>query len=315
MSVFTRVERDELVALLRHYRVGELLDYEGISDGIENTNYFVTTGRRRMVLTLFETHSFDEMGFFLDLMAHIAEHEIPSAHPVADRDGHYLRVFKDKPAALVDRLDGTSLDHPTDLQCDLLGATMARLHLAGRDFTGTRVNGRGHDWRMATAQVLLDHVPPDDARQLRAEMAFQTANRLEQLPGGVIHADLFRDNVLWEGNRLTGIIDFYYACNDAFLYDLAVAANDWCVEADGSFVNSRFRALLDAYHAVRPITHEERTAWPAVVRAAALRFWLSRLYDWHFPRPGEITHRKDPDVFRRIMLQRQQDKRPLALPG
>ncbi|MDH3979066.1 MAG: homoserine kinase [Gammaproteobacteria bacterium] len=313
MSVFTKVERDELVALLRHYDTGELLDYEGISDGIENTNYFVTTVQREMVLTLFETHSFDEMGYFLDLMAHVAEHGIPSAHPVADRDGHYLRMFKDKPTALVDRLEGTSLDHPTDAQCATLGSTMAKLHLAARSFSDTRSNGRGHDWRMATAEKLLAKLPDQDAQTLRTEMAFQQSNRFDQLPGGVIHADLFRDNVLWSGNDLTGIIDFYYACDDAFLYDLAVAANDWCVEADGAFVDSRFKALLASYHAVRPITQQEANAWPAVVRAAALRFWLSRLYDWHFPRPGEITHRKDPNVFRRIIMQRQKIQAPLTL--
>jgi homoserine kinase type II len=313
MSVYTKVERDELVALLRQYDAGELLGYEGISDGIENTNYFVTTVQREMVLTLFETHDFEEMGFFLDLMAHVAEHDIPSAHPVADRDGHYLRMFKDKPAALVERLDGTSLDHPTDAQCATLGTTMAKMHLAVQSFSGTRTNGRGHAWRMATAQKLLAILPEQDAQALRTEMAFQQANTFDQLPSGVIHADLFRDNVLWSGNELTGIIDFYYACNDALLYDLAVAANDWCVEADGAFVDSRFKALLSSYHALRPITEEEADAWPAVVRAAALRFWLSRLHDWHFPRPGEITHRKDPGAFRRIMLQRQQIRTPLSL--
>jgi homoserine kinase type II len=313
MSVFTTVARDDLVALLEHFDVGQLRDFEGISDGIENTNYFVTTDRRELVLTLFETHTLDEMDFFLDLMAHVAEHHIPSAHPVADRDGHYLRLFRDRPTALVERLAGTSLDHPTDRQCATLGAVIARLHLAGASFDGRRANGRGHDWRMTTADKLFDHLPPEDAARLHEEVAYQQANRFDQLPGGVIHADLFRDNVLWRGDELTGIIDFYYACNDAFLYDLAVAANDWCVEASGAFVATRFNALLGAYHAVRPLTGQEQASWAPVVRAAALRFWLSRLYDWHFPRPGEITHRKDPDVFRRIMLQRQQHARPLRL--
>jgi homoserine kinase type II len=313
MSVFTAVTRDELVGLLEHYDAGQLHDYEGISDGIENTNYFVTTDRRDLVLTLFETHDLDEMGFFLDLMAHVSEHAIPGAHPVADRTGHYLRRFKDRPAALVERLAGTSLDHPTDGQCATLGTIIARLHLATADFRGTRGNGRGHDWRMATARKLFDHIPPEDAEHLHQEVAFQQANRCTELPAGVIHADLFRDNVLWNGEQLTGIIDFYYACNDACLYDLAVAANDWCVEASGAFVESRYEALVGAYHAVRPITAREQSCWPVMVRAAALRFWLSRLYDWHFPRPGEITHRKDPNVFRRIMLQRQQHAAPLRL--
>ncbi len=306
MSVFTTVEQHELVEFLQHYAAGELLDHEGISDGIENTNYFVTTTDKQMVLTLFETHSFEEMGFFLNLMAHLSEHSIPSAHPVRDRQQNYLRMFKNKPAALVERLDGASLDHPVDRQCTVLGTTLAQLHIAGSSFTETRANGRGHEWRMATAKKLYDHLDKADADLLRTEADFQEANRFDTLPGGIIHADLFRDNALWEGNTLKGIIDFYYACNDAYLYDLAVAANDWCVEADGTFVRSRYQALFSAYHAVRPITPQEAAAWPVVVRAAALRFWLSRLHDWHFPRDGEIIHRKDPDVFRRILQQRQQ---------
>lgn len=304
MSVFTTVERGQLVAFLEHYAVGTLIDYEGISDGIENTNYFVTTDQHRMVLTLFETHTFDGMGYFLDLMAHLAEHGIPSAHPLADTRGNYLRLLNDKPAALVNRLDGTSLDHPVENQCNLLGNTLARMHLAGQSFGKHRANGRGHTWRMASAKKLSTHINSADAKFLMEECAYQETNLFHGLPGGVIHADLFRDNALWQGNKLTGIIDFYYACDGAFLYDLAVAANDWCVEADGSFVPTRLAALVGAYHAMRPITAEEKAAWPVVARAAALRFWLSRLTDWHFPRAGEITHKKDPDIFRRIVLQR-----------
>jgi homoserine kinase type II len=313
MSVFTTVERDELVAFLQHYSAGELRDYEGISDGIENTNYFVTTDQQQLVLTLFETHSFEEMGYFLDLMAHLSAHAIPSAAPLQDNDRHYLRMFKGKPAALVARLAGTSLDHPTDEQCAVLGTAMAQLHLAGRDFSEHRDNGRGHAWRMATADKIMAKLPAEEAELLASEKIFQQANRFDALPGGVIHADLFRDNVLWSGDTLTGIIDFYYACTDAWLYDIAVAANDWCVEADGSFVSSRLNALVNAYHAERAITPVEHDAWPAVVRAAALRFWLSRLHDWHFPREGEITHRKDPAAFGRILRQRVEHPRDLPV--
>jgi homoserine kinase type II len=313
MSVFTPVGRDQLVEFLRNYPAGELLVHEGISDGIENTNYFVTTDRQAMVLTLFETHTFDEMGYFLDLMAHLSEHDIPSAHPVADNDNHYLRMLNDRPAALVQRLDGTSLDHPTDRQCAIIGAAMARMHLAGSSFKDKRDNGRGHDWHMTTAEKLLPQVPAEDAERLQLEMDYQRGNRFDGLPNGVIHADLFRDNALWNGDTLTGIIDFYYASDGALLYDIAVAVNDWCVEADGSFVGSRYRALVKSYHEVRAITSEETDAWPVVLRAAALRFWLSRLHDWHFPRPGEITHKKDPGAFRHIMRQRQRYCDPLPV--
>lgn len=313
MSVFTTVERDELIVFLQNYSAGELRDYEGISDGIENTNYFVTTDKLQLVLTLFETHTFEEMGYFLDLMAHLSAHAIPSAAPLQDNEQHYLRMFKGKPSALVARLPGTSLDHPTDEQCAILGRAMAQLHLAGRDFTEQRDNGRGHAWRMATASKIATKLPADEAGLLAREVIYQQANRFDALPGGVIHADLFRDNVLWSGDTLTGIIDFYYACTDAWLYDLAVAANDWCVEADGGFVNSRLEALVNAYHAERAITAAELAAWPTVVRAAALRFWLSRLHDWHFPREGEITHRKDPADFGRILRQRAEHPHDLPV--
>ena len=313
MSVFTTVERDELDAFLLHYQAGSLISLEGISDGIENTNYFVTTDQKQMVLTLFETHSFEEMGYFLDLMAHLAERGVPSADPVMDNNRQYLRVLNNKPAALVERLDGTSLDHPLDRHCTILGTAIAKMHLAGSDFGGQRDNARGHQWRMQTAEKLYTHIDQADADMLRDEVSFQQANRFNALPGGVIHADLFLDNVLWNGDRLTGIIDFYYACNDAWLYDLAVAANDWCVEADGSFMQSRLDALIAAYDVIRPITAEESASWPAVVRAAALRFWLSRLHDWHFPRAGQITHKKDPDVFRRILQQRRKDSSALSI--
>ena len=307
MSVFTTVEHEQLDAFLQHYSTGSLLEFEGISDGIVNTNYFVSTDQKQMVLTLFETLSFEEMGYFLDLMAHLARHGIPSAEPVADNNQHCLRILNNKPAALVDRLDGTSLDHPLDKHCSIVGATLAKMHIAGSNFDRPRENDRGHRWRMETAEKLYTHVSQADAKMLRDETGFQQANLFDALPGGVIHADLFLDNVLWSGDSLTGIIDFYSACNDAWLYDIAVAANDWCVQANGSFVQSRLDALLSAYHAVRPITAGESAAWPVVARAAALRFWLSRLHDWHFPRAAQITHKKNPDVFRRIIQQRRKD--------
>ena len=313
MSVFTTVEQDELVKFLRHYQAGTLVAFEGISDGIENTNYFVTTDRQRMVLTLFETHTHDEMGYFLNLMAHLAEHAIPSAHPVLDTDGQYLRTLNGKPAALVARLEGKSIDRPTTEQCALLGAILARLHLAGSEFSERRDNGRGHDWRVTTAAKLNTHIDPDAAAMLRAEVQYQDAHRFDTLPGGVIHADLFRDNVLWDDGTLSGIIDFYYACDDAWLYDVAVAVNDWCVTDVGELDPQRLDVLISAYHDVRPITAAEAAVWPAILRAAALRFWLSRLHDWHFPRPGEIVHRKDPAVFERILRQRIEYSKPLVL--
>ena len=313
MSVFTTVGHEQLDAFLRHYSAGSLSSFEGIREGIVNTNYFVSTDQEQMVLTLFETHSFEEIGYFLELMAHLAEHGIPGAVPVADNNRQYLRVLNNKPAALVARLDGTSIDYPLDKHCSLVGATLAKLHIAGSNFDRQRENGRGHRWRMETAEKLNTYIDQADAELLHDETGFQQANRFDALPGGVIHADLFLDNVLWSGDSLTGIIDLYSACNDAWLYDIAVAANDWCVDANGGFVQSRLDALLSAYDAVRPITAGESAAWPVVVRAGALRFWLSRLYDWHFPRAGQTTHKKNPDVFRRILQQRRSDGAGLVM--
>ncbi len=305
MSVYTPVERDELEAFLLNYELGELLDYQGISAGIENTNYFVTTSDKQLVLTLFENHSADELGYFLDLMAFLAEHAVPSAHPIADRDGHYLRILNGKPAALVMRLCGASIEQPKTAQCGAIGHALAQLHLSGQQFDGHRDNDRGPHWWHTTREAIADKLSEAELALLDEELAFQRDHRFDSLPRGVIHADLFRDNALFEGDTLTGIIDFYYACNDVLLYDVAVTVNDWCSTADGSLDEEKLLTLLSAYRKVRPFTEQEQAAWPVMLRAAALRFWLSRLQDLHFPREGELTHTKDPEAFRTILQQRK----------
>lgn len=305
MSVYTSISEAELEEFLAHYDLGELVDYTGISAGIENTNYFVNTSKQQMVLTIFETHTFDEMGYFLDLMAHLAEHEVPSAHPLADRNGDYLRALKDKPAALVMRLNGREVTQPTAGHCAEIGAELARLHLAGQEFSGERASDRGPNWWRGTAQLISSRLSPEELLLLEDELAFQGEHRLAELPRGVIHADLFRDNALFEGERLTGLIDFYYACNDLLLYDIAVTANDWCCAEDGSLDKNKSLALLQSYHNIRPLTVEEHSLWPAMLRAGALRFWLSRLKDKLFPKEGELTQIKDPAVFENILRKRR----------
>lgn len=312
MSVYTLVEREELETFLENYPLGELLEYEGISAGIENTNYFVTTRDQRMVLTLFENHTAEELGYFLDLMAFLAEHEVPSAHPLADNSGHYLRELNGKPAALVMRLNGGGIELPSPAQCSAIGQALAQLHVAGQAFEGHRDNDRGPRWWRTTRDAVFGHLKQDEQALLEEELAFQTAHRFDALPRGVIHADLFRDNALFDGDALTGLIDFYYACNDVLLYDVAVTVNDWCSQEDGSIDPVKGVALLKAYREVRPISEAEEQAWPVMLRAAALRFWLSRLQDMHFPREGELTHIKDPDVFKRILQERKGDSDALC---
>lgn len=312
MSVYTTIERDELEDFLTNYSVGELADYSGISDGIENTNYFVDTQNdenQRYVLTIFEHHTFEEMRYYLNLMHHLADHGVPSANPVADNKGKYLRELKDKPAALVERLAGKSIRETTISHCEQIGAAMGKMHAAGLSFDAHQANPRGPTWCRQTAETLQEKLPEAELQLLNNEIVFQKSMRNAQLPRGVVHADLFRDNSLWDGEHLSGIIDFYYACDDALLYDLAVTVNDWCCLDDYSLDREKVVALLKGYHQYRPLQDVEQEYWPAMLRAGALRFWLSRLYDKHFPRPGELVHTKNPDEFKAILSDRVSKQR------
>jgi len=313
MSVFTTVSTEDLQYWLQDYAVGELQELRGIAAGIENTNYFVTTSGGRYVLTLFEKLTAQELPFYLNLMAHLAERGVPSAHPVANRAGHYLGALNGKPAALVARLDGSDVSVPTNAQCAAVGAVLARLHLAGESYPATMNNPRGPKWWTGVLPDILPFLPAPEAAMLQDEVRFQSQYRFSDLPRGAIHADLFRDNVLFADGRVAGVIDFYFACTDVLLYDIAITANDWCVGADGTLDTARTRALLDAYAAVRPYTAVERGAWPVMLRAAALRFWVSRLHDFHLPRAGEMTHAKDPGHFRRILELRIREEDTLPV--
>ena len=301
MSVFTKVAHAELKAFLSTYPVGELIGYQGIGEGVENTNYFVDTTDGRWVLTLFERLNYDDLPFFLGLMDHLASRGYPGAMPARTLAGENLTTLNGKPAALVRRLSGQSVLFPTISQCQAVGRALGELHVTGASFKGHCANARGADWRRETTLALLPKVAADARALLEDEQAAQAALDLAKLPQGVIHADLFRDNVLFVEERLTGIIDFYYACNDALAYDLAVTLNDWCTEPDGRPNPARWQTLMLAYRSAREITPEERAAWPLVLRAAALRFYLSRLWDWTHPREGDVVHVKDPDQYRRIL--------------
>lgn len=301
MSVYTTVSEAELTVWLNDYSLGELQELQGIASGIENTNYFVTTSNGRFVLTLFEKLRADELPFYLNLMAHLARHGIPCPAPMANRHNQFLGVLKTKPACIVSRLSGKSTTAPTLAHCAAMGAMLGQMHIAGQSFSQIMPNPRGGAWRMATAPQVRPFINAGQAALLDSEIALHAQRNYSILPQGLIHADLFRDNVLLEGERVGGLIDFYFACTDALLYDVAITVNDWCMRPDGILDTTQAQTFLRAYHTVRPLQDSEHQAWPLMLRQAALRFWLSRLFDKYLPRDGELIHAHDPAHFERIL--------------
>ncbi len=301
MAVFTTVSETELTVWLADYSLGQLLEMQGISSGIENTNYFVTTSNGRFVLTLFEILGADELPFYLNLMAHLARHGIPCPSPVANRHNQFLGTLNGKPACIVSRLNGRSTTAPGIEQCAAIGAMLGQMHVAGQSFSQVMPNPRGTAWRGTTSPKVRRFLDPDQAALLNSEVALHAQNDFSKLPQGVIHADMFRDNVLLEEDRVGGLIDFYFACSDALLYDVAITVNDWCMDTGCVLDASRTQAFLRAYHGVRPLLDNEQQAWPKMLRLAALRFWLSRLYDKYLPRNGELVNTHDPQHFERIL--------------
>ncbi|MES1929807.1 homoserine kinase [Salinisphaera dokdonensis CL-ES53] len=316
MSVYTRVTEDDLRHLLADYSVGELEDFRGISAGITNTNYFVDTTTGRWVLTLFEQMDNGSLPFFMQLMDHLAGHGVPGAHPLARNDGGFLSEVRDRPAALVYRLAGASVTEPQSRHCGSLGGVVAEMHRAVRSFGESQRNPRDLEWIAGARDRLSDRLDADTATLLDDEIAYQREcidTVYAGLPEAVIHADMFRDNVLFDDERVSGVIDFYYACHDYLLFDLAVICNDWAFNDAGAYMPERWQAFMNAYDRRRALTDAEHAAWPAMLRAAALRFWASRLIDYHFPMDGDVTHIHDPSPFERL-LRAHRDAAP-ALDG
>jgi homoserine kinase type II len=316
MAVFTPLSRAEASAFLTQFALGELAELEGIASGIENTNFFLTTERGPFVLTLFERLTFKQLPFYLELMRHLARRQLPVPEPQENRAGSLLSELKGKPAAIVSRLPGKAVREPTVHQCALTGEVLARMHKAGADFPVFQPQLRGIGWWKETVPRLERFLPDATFHMLAEEVivqdSFFRSARFEKLPAGPIHADLFRDNVLIDtnaaGERVGGLIDFYFAGCSIWLFDLAVTMNDWCIDrATGAFDAARAQAMIDAYHAVRPLTEDEHMCWRIVLRAAALRFWISRLDDLHRPRPAELLTPHDPTHFERILARRTHD--------
>ncbi|NYT36912.1 homoserine kinase [Allopusillimonas soli] len=313
MAVFTPVSDSDARKLLARYDLGELVSLRGITAGIENTNYFLNTTTGEYVLTLFEVLTLEQLPFYIELMHHLAARGIPVPQPQALRGGGLITVVHDKPSTIVTRLSGGYEPAPSVAHCALTGDTLARAHLAGQGFSIRQPNLRGLQWWRETAPHVRPFLEPDQAAlldtALQEQIRFASTPTYRALPGGPGHCDLFRDNVLFDGTfempRMGGIIDFYFAGCDTWLFDLAVGVNDWCVDlATGVFDVSRLDAWLHAYTQVRPFTAEEIEAWPVMLRGAALRFWISRLYDFYLPRPAQTLKPHDPRHFERILRER-----------
>ena len=318
MAVYTEVSFDEAAALVAQLGLGALSALQGIRSGIENTNYFADAvlpdgSPGHYVLTVFERLTFEQLPFYLQLMKHLAERGIPVPGPKADADGALLHTLQGKPAAVVDRLRGNHRLAPDAAHCASLGTMLARMHLAGADFPLHQPNLRGLGWWNETVPVVLPFLTPAQRELIESELAFQSQVAASAahaaLPCGAIHADLFRDNAMFDasepGDPLTGLFDFYFAGIDAFAFDIAVCLNDWCIDLEsGRLDEPRAAALVAAYDAVRPLTSGERRLLPALMRAAALRFWLSRLWDLHLPRDASLLNAHDPSHFERVLRER-----------
>ena len=298
MAVYTEVSDDELEAFLAGYDLGSPLSCKGIAEGVENSNFMLETERGRYILTLYEKRTRrEDLPFFLGLMEHLSERGVSCPLPVHGRDGQALREMCGRPAALVTFLNGMSARRIAVGHCAELGAALAAMHLAGRDFTLTRPNALSlAGWRKLVDDTAAraDEVRPGLAADVAAELAALQAAWPTDLPSGVIHADLFPDNVFFRGDALSGLIDFYFACNDFLAYDVAICLNAWCFEPDGPFNATKARALLSGYERVRRSSEAERDALPLLCRGSALRFLLTRLFDWLNHPPGAFVRPKDP---------------------
>jgi homoserine kinase type II len=317
MAVYTEVSEQEARELFLRLDLGELTALKGCPGGIENTNYFADTDRagqqHHYVLTLFERLTFEQLPFYLRLMKHLVQHGIKAPEPMADASGELLFKLKGKPTAVVNKLKGKSELAPTPEHCAQVGAMLARLHLAGRDFCLHQPNLRGLAWWNETVPVVRPSLSSSQNALITQELAYQNhvaaRSAYAALPRGAIHADLFRDNVLFDtvdGQPiLSGFFDFYFAGVDSWLFDFAVCLNDWCIDlATGVQIASNTSALIAAYESVRPLVAAERELLPAMLRAGALRFWISRLWDFHLPREASMLQAHDPGHFERVLRQR-----------
>ena len=323
MAVFTPIELSDINHWISEdFKIGQATEIRGIHGGIENSNFFLDTikdgNKREYVLTIFERLSEQQLPYYLELMRHLANKGIRVPKPIENNKGEILFSLKGKPAAIVTKLPGASRLQPEVKHCEMVGEMLAKMHLAGKDFSKTQENLRSLGWWQKTIPLVLPHLNTAQkdllTHELATQEAFFSSATYDTLPQGTSHCDLFRDNVLFDSHesgdiskdQLGGFFDFYFAGTDKFLFDLAVTANDWCLAVNKQDLDPELLdALLIAYQSVRPLTKEEQSSWPLMLRAAALRFWVSRLWDFYLPRDAQMLTPHDPTHFERILLSRR----------
>jgi homoserine kinase type II len=306
MAVFTPLSDAQVAAFLEKFDVGQLQTLKGVAAGTENSTFFVTTEQRQLVLTLFEQGEHEELPFFVDLLDYLDEHRLPVPGPVHDRDGIALHSLADKPALLFPRLPGQHPEAPNLTQCQVLGDTLGHMHAISQHFPGRRPNPRDLHWLQAMHHKVLAYISPADQTLMKDEIdEFESVfSQYGELPQGALHGDLFRDNTLFDGDQLGGIIDFYNGCTGDLLFDLAIVINDWASDDNGYFDRERYDAILNAYQARRPLNSDEQAVWPVMLRMTALRYWLSRLLVVYVDPPAHDLTPHDPQRFETILKAR-----------
>ncbi|MBW6421020.1 homoserine kinase [Rhizobium sp. XQZ8] len=310
MAVYTDITEDDLKRFLTDYDTGELTSYKGIAEGVENSNFLLHTTRDPLILTLYEKRTEkSDLPFFLGLMQHLAARGLSCPLPLPRRDGQLLGELSGRPAALISFLEGMWLRKPEAKHCGQLGKALAELHLAGEGFDLTRPNALSLEgWKVLWAKSAdrADEVEKGLQDEISSELDFLGSHWPKDLPAGVIHADLFQDNVFFLGDELSGLIDFYFACNDLLAYDVSICLNAWCFEKDHSYNITKGMAMLEGYQSVRPLSKDELSALPVLARGSALRFFLTRLYDWLTTPAGALVVKKDPlEYLRKLRFHRQ----------
>ncbi|MDB4041987.1 homoserine kinase [Methylophilaceae bacterium] len=307
MAVYTSINKSELEDWLKNFSIGTLKNFKGISSGVTNTNYFVETDTTKLILTIFEENKLEELPFYLDLMRFLASKNFPCPLPVINNNNEHLTLIKDKPAVLVSFLLGAEKESITEDDCCSVGEALARLHTSAKDFSGKKKNSRNIDWISTKFNELKKRLSSSDQTIIEQEIDYQKNCLTDGLPSGIIHGDLFRDNVFFHQEKLSAFIDFYYACNDHLILDIAITINDWCSNSDGSLKKEKFDLFLNGYQSIRMLQNSELKYLNNALRLAALRFWLSRLDAYYNILESESVSIKDPNYFKKVLLNRQNE--------